>query len=59
MMHDLVLGERLKQRGLFAPRALEELVRRHQTDTTSFYGTILWNVMILELWLRRWSARPA
>jgi len=29
------------------------LVRRHETDTTSFYGTIIWNVMILELWLRR------
>ena len=53
MMRDLVLGERLRARGIFAPGALEALVRRHETDTTSFYGTILWNVMILELWLRR------
>ncbi|HET9952711.1 MAG TPA: asparagine synthase-related protein [Candidatus Eisenbacteria bacterium] len=54
-MRDLVLGERLRARGIFAPGFLEDLVRRHETDTTSFYGTILWNVMILELWLRRAS----
>ena len=53
MMRDLVLGERLRARGIFVPGFLDELVRRHETDTTSFYGTIIWNVMILELWLRR------
>jgi asparagine synthase (glutamine-hydrolysing) len=52
MMHDLVLSPRSVQRGYFRKKALEELVQRHKTDETSFYGTILWNLMILELWHR-------
>ncbi len=57
MMHDLVLSPTSLQRGYFRKRALETLVTRHQTDTTSFYGTVLWNLMTLELWLRKsWRA---
>jgi asparagine synthase (glutamine-hydrolysing) len=50
MMHDLVLGPRAVQRGYFKRSALEDLVRRHQDDTGSYYGTILWNLMVLEAW---------
>jgi asparagine synthase (glutamine-hydrolysing) len=53
MMHDLVLSPQSLQRGYFRKRALEALVEDHKTDTTSYYGTILWNLMILELWHRR------
>lgn len=52
MMHDLVLSPRSVQRGYFRKKAIEELVQRHKTDETSFYGTMLWNLMILELWHR-------
>ncbi len=52
MMHDLVLASRSVQRGYFAKKALERLVEDHRTDNTSFYGTILWNLMMLELWHR-------
>ncbi len=52
-MRDLVLGPASVARGYFRPAGLEELVRRHAADTTPFYGTILWNLMILELWHRR------
>jgi asparagine synthase (glutamine-hydrolysing) len=52
MMHDLVLSPRSLQRGYFRKKALGELVQRYQTDETSFYGTILWNMMVLELWQR-------
>lgn len=52
MMHDLVLSPRGVQRGYFRKKALEELVERHKTDETSFYGTALWNLMVLELWHR-------
>jgi asparagine synthase (glutamine-hydrolysing) len=52
MMHDLVLGSRSTQRGYFSRKSLEKLIERHATDETSFYGTILWNLMILELWHR-------
>jgi asparagine synthase (glutamine-hydrolysing) len=52
-MRDLVLGSRSLGRGYFKKPMLEELVRLHESDTTTFYGMILWNLMILELWHRR------
>jgi asparagine synthase (glutamine-hydrolysing) len=52
MMHDLVLSPRSIQRGYFRRKALEALVECHKTDETSFYGTALWNLMVLELWHR-------
>ena len=59
LMRDLVLSSRSLQRGYFRKSMLEELVLRHQADQTSFYGTVLWNLMILELWHRtHWDARP-
>ncbi|MBI3756935.1 MAG: hypothetical protein HY267_03060 [Deltaproteobacteria bacterium] len=58
MMHDLLLSSRSLQRGYFRKSALEELVARHQIDESSFYGTILWNLMILELWHRRYADAP-
>ena len=59
LMRDLVLSSRSLQRGYFRRSMLEELVLRHQTDQTSFYGSVLWNLMILELWHRtHWDARP-
>ena len=59
MMHELVLGVRTVQRGMFRKKALEELVDRHRTETGSFYGDILWDVMVWELWMRTfWDGRP-
>jgi asparagine synthase (glutamine-hydrolysing) len=52
MMDDLVLGPRAQSRGYFRREALEDLVRRHRDDPTSFFGTTIWNLMILELWHR-------
>ena len=59
MMHELVLGPRSTQRGYFSKKALEQLIEDHRTDNTSFYGTILWNLMILELWHRRYCDAAA
>jgi asparagine synthase (glutamine-hydrolysing) len=58
LMHDLLLSTRSLQRGYFRKAALEELIARHQVDESSFYGTILWNLMILELWHRRYTDAP-
>jgi asparagine synthase (glutamine-hydrolysing) len=52
MMYDLVLSPRSLQREYFCKKALEKLLESHKTDGTSFYGTTLWNLMILELWHR-------
>ena len=52
LMHDLILSEQFFQRGYFKKQAIYDLVEKHQKDQTSFYGTILWNLMVLELWQR-------
>ena len=54
MMMDLVGSKRLQQRGYFSKNAIQKLLDYHKQDTTSFFGTILWNIVILELWLRRY-----
>lgn len=59
MMHDLILSPQSVQRGYFRKQALEELVDHHTTDTTSFYGTILWHLMMLELWHRTYDRAPS
>ncbi len=53
MMRDLVLSERTLRRGYFRRAAVEDLVRRHAEDPTPYYGTVLWNLMAIELWHRR------
>jgi asparagine synthase (glutamine-hydrolysing) len=57
MMRDLVLSSTNIQRGYFRKATLEELINLHQEDHTSFYGTILWNMMVLELWHRKYASR--
>jgi asparagine synthase (glutamine-hydrolysing) len=55
MMRDFVLSARSLQRGYFRPETIRSVVEMHKTDESSFYGAILWNLMILELWHRRWA----
>jgi asparagine synthase (glutamine-hydrolysing) len=52
LMCDTLLGPRLFERGYFRKRGVENLIQAHATDETSFYGTALWNLMMLELWHR-------
>ena len=53
MMNDAILSPRSLARGYFRKEALVDLLDRHRADMTSFFGTTLWNLVILELWLRR------
>ena len=50
---DTLLSSRSRQRGYFAPGAVEELFRLHEADHTPFYGDRLWTLLMLELWHRR------
>jgi asparagine synthase (glutamine-hydrolysing) len=50
---DLVLGERSLARGIFRREGVEELFRLHEAEQgTSYYGPAIWNLMMLECWLR-------
>jgi asparagine synthase (glutamine-hydrolysing) len=58
MAHELLLSPRAVQRGYFRKSFLEDVFRKHQVDTTSFYGTLIWNLMMLELWHRHHYDAP-
>jgi asparagine synthase (glutamine-hydrolysing) len=53
LAHDALLGSDAHVTGYFRRGALEELLRLHASDTTAFYGDLLWSVLMLELWHRR------
>jgi asparagine synthase (glutamine-hydrolysing) len=52
MTHDLVASPRSLQRGYFKKTGVETILKRHQEDETSYYGTAVWNLLVLELWHR-------
>jgi asparagine synthase (glutamine-hydrolysing) len=47
---DVLLSSRVRERGYFAPAALEQLLRLHDGETSPYYGDQLWRVLMLELW---------
>lgn len=57
LARDVLLSARSRQRGYYAPGALEWLFDRHQADPTPYYGDILWSLLMLELWHRHREAR--
>ena len=59
LLYELVLSPRSVQRGYFRKAALERIVELHKDDQTSFYGTFLWNLMVLELWQRSYCDSSA
>jgi asparagine synthase (glutamine-hydrolysing) len=52
LARSLLLDSSSSQRIVFQPRAVEELFRKHDEEKSDFYGTFIWNLMMLELWQR-------
>ena len=52
LAHSLLLDSRSKQRGYFQPRALKKLLKKHDEESSGYYGSQIWNFMMLELWHR-------
>jgi asparagine synthase (glutamine-hydrolysing) len=50
---DHLLSTTARQRGYFRRGAVESLLERHQADATPYYGTLLWRLLMLELWHQR------
>lgn len=50
MVHDSM--ESLKKRGYIQPAYIERMLQEHSDDHASYYGTMLWMLLILELWLQ-------
>ena len=49
----LLLDTRSLQRGYFKRPALERLLRLHDEESSGYYGSHIWNLMMLELWHRK------
>jgi len=39
------------QRGIVKPSYLTDLLRQHHTDHATYYGAMIWVIMMLERWL--------
>ena len=42
----------LAERGFFRPEFLQEALRLHREGHASYYGELVWILMVLELWLQ-------
>ena len=50
---DILFSSRALGRGYFRRRFLEELIRLHEADNTSYYGDNVWSFLVLEMWHRQ------
>ena len=54
MVHDTLLADDAKIRSFFQPDRIADLVRSHESSEQN-HGYRLWNLLILEKWLRHWT----
>jgi asparagine synthase (glutamine-hydrolysing) len=59
LAHDTLLSSRARERGYFRRDFIEELFRKHEADTTTYYGDCLWPFFTMELWHRQFVDEPA
>jgi asparagine synthase (glutamine-hydrolysing) len=57
LLHDVVLSERARQRGMLAAAAVAGLVDEHERGVLD-HGPRLWALLVLELWFRRFIDAP-
>jgi asparagine synthase (glutamine-hydrolysing) len=55
---DTLLCAKTYQRRYIRRSFVEDLIRKHQTDETAFYGDTLWTFLALELWFREFVDEP-
>ncbi len=58
LTHQVLLGERCRQRGFFRPEAVQELIAQHESGRFN-HGYRLWSLLVFELWCQRWCDDPA
>ena len=57
LLHDVLLGERALNRGLFRPDAVRNLVAEHSARKWD-HSARLWSLLVLELWQQTWLDTP-
>lgn len=53
LTQDTLLSSNARVMRYLTREGLDGLARLHKTDTTSYYGSLLWRLLMLELWYRR------
>jgi asparagine synthase (glutamine-hydrolysing) len=56
---DVLFSARAKERGYFKREFLEDLIRKHEGDDSTYYGDTLWSFFVLELWHLQFVDEPA
>jgi asparagine synthase (glutamine-hydrolysing) len=51
-LKEVVFDSRVETRGIFRKGFVQELYRRSQDDKTPYFGTYLYYILFLELWMR-------
>ena len=57
LVRDTLFSTAASARGYFRPGALQHLLDSHDAETSPYYGTLLWRVLMLELWQLRHADR--
>ena len=58
LVRDTLFSVRALERGYFRRPFIEDLFRKHETDTSSYYGDCLWPFFTMELWHRQFVDEP-
>jgi asparagine synthase (glutamine-hydrolysing) len=58
LCRDTLFSARALQRGYFRRDFLEDLVRKHEADDSTYYGDTVWTFLVLELWHRQFVDQP-
>lgn len=53
MLNDIMHDAQTRQRGLFAPTLIDELLTLHRSSHAGYYGEFLWYVLMYEMWCRK------
>jgi asparagine synthase (glutamine-hydrolysing) len=51
LVHDMLSEESLQQRGLFNPRVVQALIRKHEANYAD-HSTEIWGLVSIEMWMR-------
>jgi asparagine synthase (glutamine-hydrolysing) len=54
LARETLLSAPATARGYFRAGVVEDLLEAHRRDTTPYYGDLLWRILMLELWHRRY-----
>ena len=56
---DILFSSRSLGRGYFRRDFLEDPIRMHEADDTTYYGDTVWSFLVMELWHRQFVDQPA